>query len=343
MADIALLVKQYLGPTRELKRLNYYTLLGLEELIDDRTAIAVSVESAIEKLKLADRKADPAGFEQIVKVVRQARATLLDEAKKYAYDNQLRASLRKSTDVSHESSASSSELIRLQALLPPGDPSAPFSMSDFLRQPAVEDRQESASERHLALTSLARQSAPPSTEALSAQQNGSPLLRTPPATPPTNTSARELQAQIRRNRQKKNTQAAAVAVGLSLVFVGGAGWMYWRSLQANQSQMAENQAQVDATEPRIELRDPSQPPPTQPSPTKRPDSKNRMNLGGVGDGSTGELGALPKINLVDPVTEDSVMSAPKQEGDDKQAMAPAESPRNRWRKASSPKSQIPRW
>ncbi len=342
MADVASLVKRYLSPTQSLKRLNYYTVIGLEELIDDRTAIAVAVESAIEKLKLADRKADPEGFEQIVKVVRQARSTLLDDHKKSAYDAQLRASLRKSAGDELESSGSSSAVIRLQSLLPPGDPSAPFSMSEFLRQPSAESRQETTAERHFALMELARQSAPPTAE--SSTSKSVAALAAPNAMPSSgsNNSARELKEQIRRNRQKKNMMASAIVIGFSFVFVGGAGLMYWQKVQADRKQMAAMEASGDMTaEPTIELRDPSLPPNTKSVSLTKP--KKRMDLGVVGGGEKENLGALPKMNIGDSSNEEASMKPDKPMVDKpmvdaKEPMPPADDTPKKMEDAAKPET-----
>jgi hypothetical protein len=340
MADVASLVKRYLNPPQALKRLNYYTVIGLDELIDDRTAIAVAVESAIEKLKSADRKTDPEGFEQIVKVIRQARATLLDDEKKSAYDKQLRVSLRKSAGEKPESSAASSEVIRLQSLLPPGDPSAPFSMSEFLRQPSVESHQETAAERHFALLELARQSAPLAPESSPVNSMPAPVMSNAPPKSVSNVSPRDLQAQIRRNRKKKNMMASAIAIGLSFLFVGGSGLMYWRNLQSDRQQMAAHDASgLTTPQPTIELRDPSLPSTVNPVNNSQP--KKRMNLGVVGGNEKSDLGALPKIGASDSTNDEASTKPSKPMVDAKEPKPSADANSKKMVDASEPEAPAP--
>ena len=134
MSDLLPLVQNYIGPIATPKHLNYYSALGLDELTEDRSSIAVAIENAIERLKRADRTQDPKGFEEVVKIVRQARVTLLDGEKKSTYDVQLKSVLRKvAPTVLGEDSQLLTESARLKELLPVGDPSSPFSLAAFLK------------------------------------------------------------------------------------------------------------------------------------------------------------------------------------------------------------------
>lgn len=155
MADLLPLVQNYIGPISKPKHLNYYSALGLDELTEDRGAIALAVEAAIDKLKKADRTQDPKGFEEVVKIVRHARTTLLDGEKKSAYDVQLKALLRKvAPSVLGEDSQLLTESARLKELLPSGDPSAPFSLTDFLKSRPDDIAYETVAERQAALRPL---------------------------------------------------------------------------------------------------------------------------------------------------------------------------------------------
>jgi hypothetical protein len=220
MADVAALVRKHLEIPAHIKRINYYTLFQVDELLDDRTTIAVAVEQTIEKLKKVDRSLDPQAFEQVVKVVRQARATLLDDQKKALYDNQLRQSL-KTNHPSTADDSSTSQSMRLQAVLPPGDPTAPFSMSDFLKSEVETEEEESVEERHRALDELIQASKADSRS--NAGGSGVRSFDKPKSSArPTSHANRELQSQIRRNRKKKNLVASAAVLGVSclIVFAG---------------------------------------------------------------------------------------------------------------------------
>lgn len=172
MAEIASLVQKYLGTLSKAKRLNYYTAVGLDELTSDRANIARAIETAIEKLKTADRSVDPEGFEQVVKVVRQVRHTLLDEDKKRAYDTQLKGNAAASSSASSKSSTSKSpiqaqkqpisapnsidngKLVKMQTFLPLGDPDEPFSMAAYLSSSIPDTPFESAQDRKDAIATL---------------------------------------------------------------------------------------------------------------------------------------------------------------------------------------------
>ena len=308
MADIATLVQQYLTIPSKPKRLNYYTVLGLKELLDDRTVIAVAIESAIEKLKSADRTTDPAGFEQVVKVVRQARATLLDDEKKQAYDTQLKSSLSKSNSTREANARSVSESSKLATLLPQGDPGAPFSMSDFLKQPVDQQETETAAQRHIALAEFARNSNPPTpssdtsmssktdAEERSPNSNGS-LLGMNRSMAGSN-AGRELQELIRRNRQKKNMVAASIAIGGSLIVVLIGVWMFISNQLEQNKRLAKNANgpslanvfQPNATD--VDSNESiNQVPGTQ--------SKPRMNLGVLPSSSNETIGSLPRLGMGD--------------------------------------------
>lgn len=306
MADIASLIQNYLSTSAKPKRLNFYTLLDLDELIDDRTAIALAVESAIEKLKAADRKRDPAGFEQVVKVVRQARSTLLDEEKKRVYDQQLKSTIAKQSLPSSTSDRPLSESVRLTMFLPTGDPSAPFSMSEFLKVPVVAPEIETAAQRHIALAELenASQEAKSNNTHPSSGTNGvrqfSNADRFAPASERpvgSRSTGRELQEMIRRNRKKKNIMAASVAIGGSFIVVLIGATMFIRNRWELQRQNAENDKQIA-----MAGANPSMPgTPSSANAGQLPsqgNSEKRMNLGIVSKGNTERVGTLPKLDEV---------------------------------------------
>jgi hypothetical protein len=303
MADIGNLVRTYLHPQRTTKRWNLYTVLGLDELIDDRTAVAAAVEAAIGSLKIADRTKNPESFEQIVKIVRQARATLLDEEKKAAYDKQLSALLRKADGEAVAAKAEESDSAKLQSLLPPGDPTTPFSMSDYLRAPIAESPQETVAEREFALSEFMREatkavitSAAPTTAAASQP----PLLNaSSPSSRRTSNASKQIQAQIRRNRQRKNLIASATVLGVAFFIIGIAVWMYLKNTAAENARLASNplpsmNAELLSNTGENENND------------SEPSSK-RMNLGFGNQKSTTPVGELPTMGSK---TDDPPMSEP---------------------------------
>lgn len=298
MADVGSLVKKYLDPSRASKRWSLYSVLGIEELLDDRTMIAVAVDAAINQLKAADRTTDPESFEQIVKIVRQARATLLDDEKKAAYDKQLKALLQKVNSGPSEQTPSRSDLVRLQSVLPSGDPTAPFSMSEYLQQPSVELQQETAAERLFAVMELARQSVAPAPVVASVKPNGTAL---PPPTNGlpgaarggSNAASKQLQAQIRRNRERKNMIASSVVLGVATVFIGASVWYYFNNRPPASETLANNQrpgfvdgsAGNQSTGMETNTGDASSP------------GKKRMNLGVASSDQAGPVGELPKMSF----------------------------------------------
>ncbi len=261
MADAGSLVKKYLDPNRISKRWNLYTVLGLEELLDDRTMIAVAVDAAINKLKAADRTTDPESFEQIVKIVRQARGTLLDDEKKAAYDKQLAAVLAKANGgATSDSAPSKSDLVRLQSVLPSGDPTAPFSMSEYLQQATPEAEQESVADRQFALMELALQSSTPAPVANASKPTTATMQ--PPTTglpmgtrSGSNSAAKQLQAQIRRNRQRKNMIASSVVLGVAMLIIGLSVLMYLKNRPQAGEAIAANQQPEPSTAERRTIRE----------------------------------------------------------------------------------------
>ncbi len=313
MADLASLVQKFLSTSEKPTRLNYYSVLELDELQDDRTTIASAVETAIEKLKAADRKTDAAGFEQVVKVVRQARATLLDEEKKRAYDLQLKGLLKKSGLPASDSGRLPSEAARLLPFLPSGDPSAPFSMADFLKMPHVQPDFETAAQRHVALAEFANPPvAPISNPSLNPMNGSMPGLVRP--TPGQN-SGRELQQMIRRNRQKKNLIAAGVLIGFSLVVLFIGVGMFITNRWELQRQTALNGADITIPSQMDSTTIPSNVPPGTGSMNAQERAAKRMNLGVNSKGPKGKVGELPKLGVPDepvmPTQEKKEESVPE--------------------------------
>ena len=286
MADIGSLIKQYLKVSPPSRRLNYYTILGLEEFSDDMGEILAAVEATVDKLKAIDRPADPAGLEQVFKVVRQARGVLTDATKKAAYDQQLRATLPSTPAVGDASSA------RLQALLPSGDPEAPFSLSEFLRNTTDTITSESVAERQSILEAWMASAAAPTRLA---------DLGSTPATPPPAVAAvpaaglakaRELQSRIRRNRRKKNLITSSLILGSSLVIVLASAAFYWLNSQpATQLAQATNSSLTRGSVS-LEL------PPAEGELIAADADKPRLDLGVAQPSPTGKVGALPKIAAV---------------------------------------------
>lgn len=311
MADIATLVQWYLTIPSKPKRLNFYTVLGLNELIDDRAAIALAVEAAIEKLKSADRTSDPAGFEQVVKVVRQARATLLDEEKKRAYDVQLKSSLAKKPVTAEASTPLSTESSTLSSLFPRGDPNAPFSMSDFLKRPVEHSETETAAERHVAIAELVKNSQPRAQDASSpsaGEANGEQIsssnasLLNPERSIGGRNAGRELKEMIRRNRRKKNLFTTSIAVGGSLVVVLIGVWMFVSNRMEHNRRMAKSPngpSLANVFQPTATDSDASTEPTSVENDVSDATTKRRMNLGVTPQSSNEKLGTLPKLDMED--------------------------------------------
>ncbi len=306
MAEIATLVQRYLVLSAKPKRLNLYTILGLDELLQDRKTIADAVESAIEKLKSADRTSDPAGFEQVVKVVRQARATLLDDEKKRAYDAQLKASLTKKPVSAAAPTPPSESLSSISAFFPPGDPSAPFSMADFLKRPAEQPELETSAERHVAIAELVRSGQPTSRNEIQPSHVPENLDRAPATNgsllnlerPVTGRNAgRELQEMIRRNRRKKNAIAAGIAIGSSLVVVLVGVWMFVSNRMEQSRQIAKN-ANGSSLANKFQPNAMDSNNATEENEVADEANPSRMNLG-VTPQTNEKLGPLPKLGIDD--------------------------------------------
>jgi curved DNA-binding protein CbpA len=300
MADIGSLIKQYLKVSPPSRRLNYYTILGLEEFSDDTGEILAAVEATVEKLKAIDRLADPSGLEQVIKVVRQARGVLTDATRKATYDQQLRATLLP-PQVSRDAGSA-----RLHALLPSGDPDAPFSLSEFLKNTTDAVTAESVAERQSILEAWIASSANPTRIPDSAN---TPMIP-PPAmavVPAAGLAkARELQSRIRRNRRKKNLITSSLILGFSLVTVLASAAFYWFNSQpatqltqaANSSLTRENMSpELLPADDELLLADTDKP---------------RLDLGVDQPSPTGKVGALPKIAAVTadaPSTPESTTAA----------------------------------
>jgi hypothetical protein len=262
MADLTPLVQKYIGPINKPKHLNYYSALGLAELTDDRGAIALAIEAAIEKLKRAERSQDPKGFEEVVKIVRHARVTLLDGEKKATYDTQLKSLLRKiDPSVFGEDSQLLTESARLKELLPSGDPSAPFSLTDFLKSRPEDIEYETVAQRQEALRPLlvavpfdmasSQSRGLPSTTSDGPIQHASPQqplrpLATSKGSRSQAASSKSLQEELRRNRRQKNLISVGVAVGGAVVLVGFGLWMFLGSRARQQAMLAERAANQNA-------------------------------------------------------------------------------------------------
>lgn len=262
MADLTPLVQKYIGPIKKPKHLNYYSALGLAELTEDRSEIALAVEAAIEKLKRADRSQDPKGFEEVVKVVRHARVTLLDGEKKAAYDTQLKSMLRKvAPSVLGEDSQLLTESARLKELLPSGDPSAPFSLTDFLKSRPEDIEYETVAQRQEALRPLLAANPFDMTGSQSkglsspvAEPASQPALLQPGLLPlgaakssrSQATSSKSLQEELRRNRRQKNLISGGIAVGGACVLVGFGLWMFLSSRAQQQAMLAQRAANEKA-------------------------------------------------------------------------------------------------
>ena len=262
MADLLPLVQTYIGPISKPKHLNYYSALGLDELTEDRGAIALAVEAAIDKLKKADRTQDPKGFEEVVKIVRHARTTLLDGEKKSAYDVQLKALLRKvAPSVLGEDSQLLTESARLKELLPSGDPSAPFSLTDFLKSRPDDIAYETVAERQAALRPLlaanpfdlansSSRSLPTAQVEMNARPSSAPselsTAHSEKSTPSRVGSSKSLQEELRRSRRQKNLISGGIAVGGACLLVGFGLWMFLNSRAEQQAMIAQRAANQPA-------------------------------------------------------------------------------------------------
>ncbi|MCY2973542.1 MAG: hypothetical protein NTW52_02625 [Planctomycetota bacterium] len=262
MADLTPLVQKYIGPINKPKHLNYYSALGLAELTEDRSAIALAIEVAIEKLKRADRSHDPKGFEEVVKIVRHARVTLLDGEKKAPYDTQLKSLLRKvAPSVLGEDSQLLTESARLKELLPSGDPSAPFSLTDFLKSRPEDIEYETVAQRQDALRPLLAANPFDMTGSQSkglsspvAEPASQPALLQPGLLPlgaakssrSQASSSKSLQEELLRNRRQKNLISGGIAIGGACVLVGFGLWMFMSSRAQQQEMLAQRAANENA-------------------------------------------------------------------------------------------------
>jgi len=300
MADLIPLVQKYIGPINKPKHLNYYSALGLAELTEDRSAIALAIETAIEKLKRAERSQDPKGFEEVVKIVRHARVTLLDGEKKAAYDTQLKSLLRKvAPSVLGEDSQLLTESARLKELLPSGDPSAPFSLTDFLKSRPEDIEYETVAQRQDALRPLLAANpfdiTSSQSKALSspvAQPASQPALLQPGLLPlgaakssrSQATSSKSLQEELRRNRRQKNLISGGIAIGGACVLVGFGLWMFMSSRAQQQEMLAQRAANENAIANQ-----------QQAIPVSNPFTANQANS----DASPNKLGS-PKLGKQEP-------------------------------------------
>lgn len=321
MAALASLLQKYLGLSPAVRRLNYYSALGVDEFCDDRRRIAQAVEDAVDRLKSIDRTQDPEGFEQVVKVVRQARLTLLDSDKKQAYDAQLKATLRGQAGAASGGAAPSDapaagESERLSAYLPDADPTAPFSLKEFLTLPVDEVAYESLEARRAALDGwLATPSVAPSSAATLAPPRAAdtPLDVLPAAPAPSRPlapltskaptlSARELQEQLRKNRQSRNMIAAASAILVSLLVLAAGGYLYL----ANRARVNERAAlakakaasplseAISASRDRDDTASDREASPSD-VPVEKTSAPKRMNLGAVEAGTAASGDKLPSV------------------------------------------------
>jgi len=332
MSDLLPLVQKYIGPIAAPKHLNYYSALGLDELTEDRGAIALAVEGAIEKLKRSDRTEDPKGFEEVVKIVRHARVTLLDGEKKSTYDLQLKALLRKvAPDVLGEGSQLLTESARLKELLPSGDPSAPFSLADFLKSRQEDIAYETIAERQAALrpllennqTEMAGAVNKPAQNSGSGNANQAIPSRTSAVSSASerSRSAKALQEELRRNRKQKNLITFAISIGAACLLVGVGLWMFLSSeaeQQALATQRNTNQSNVNQNTTVVSTSaedNANSPNAAAGNKEKKPTERKRMNLGIVSNSKSPAAESaspmrLPTIGNEAPSTEPAGDAAP---------------------------------
>ena len=317
MADLLPLVQNYIGPIATPKHLNYYSALGLDELTEDRSSIAVAIENAIERLKRADRTQDPKGFEEVVKIVRQARVTLLDGEKKSTYDVQLKSVLRKvAPTVLGEDSQLLTESARLKELLPVGDPSSPFSLAAFLKSRPEDIPYETVAERHAALRPLL-QATPAEVAVSRSLQNfreGNSLSPIPVQSKSINSVPQRispsnvLQEELRRNRKQKNLITGGVAIGGACLFAGLALWMFLNSRAERVALMEKrNAAQNNAVQNSLATSEAGLTP-VEGGKVKPVPERNRMNLGSVRGANSPPVDTtspmkLPTIGAEEPPVE----------------------------------------
>lgn len=225
-------IKKHLGISTTEAQLNHYSLIGVSQ---DATVgeIKQALKNAAAAWNNSDRSSDPESAQHVAKLIKQAQAILLDEAKKKEYDKTLVIKDNASTKV----------------YFPKSDPFGPFdptqcltgSDASSLSFGSIEERWEELSRQIQILNEPVIIG-----QIQSVADVGMMSQRSVPAAPTPSKSAESASARIERlKRARKNKQILFLAsfLILALAFLGFAGFMFiWNRMQVarqNEAKAAE--------------------------------------------------------------------------------------------------------
>ena len=222
-------IKKHLGVCTTDLQLNHYTLIGVSQGATS-TEIKQGLKTAIAAWNNSDRTSDPESAQHVAKLIKQAQAILLDEAKKKEYDKSLGVSIVPPT----------------KSYFPESDPFAPFDPSQCLvgarAQPlslsfgSIEERWDELSRHIQILNEPAQINHSAANVPLLAERGGQPgaaqNASSPKASPE---SAAARIDRLKRNRKTKQSLYLASFLILAMGFLGFAGFMFvWNRQQVAQ-------------------------------------------------------------------------------------------------------------
>lgn len=225
-------IKKYLGISPSEAQLNHYTMLGISQTAS-LTEIKQALKNAISAWNNSDKTSDPESAQHVAKMIKQAQAVLMDEAKKKEYDKAL---IVKAVPI-------------CKTYFPESDPFAPFDPSQCLVGSATEPSAISFGSIEERWDELSKQiqilNSPVPPDHSSADSTFPLLEQSSTRTAVARSSSVETAAQrierLKRSRKQKQIIYLAAFLMLAVGFLGFAGFMFvW-----NRQQVAkQNQANV---------------------------------------------------------------------------------------------------
>lgn len=333
MSDITRLVKKYLNPSLDGRKLTYYSAIGLEECCADATQIRAALQNAAMRLRQAI--GDEAESTQVLKLLRQIQSILLDDAKRAAYDAKLKVAVTPNTIAKSEQSKP--VRVAVPNYLPDDDPYRPFSAIEYqdqldpkydelLRAKRIDEwdawvakaspqRVTEQAEKQLNTVAVMTMetdevvsdlafSSPPVAVTANQSTRSEPMatsissnnLLERKVEPRGSASSRALQLQIRQNRRRKNRIMTASILGVAASGVAIAGiflWLNRRGVAELERQLAAERVSNTARNDALVDHEGIFEEPV----AVRKEPSTRMNLGFDNDEPSGKVGDLPKFEL----------------------------------------------
>jgi hypothetical protein len=306
MAKINEVLVKILGLPSDPASLNYYNLLQLPPFTSDSQQITTAIQAAVARMRAAASNESAETIDAVKKVLQQCHAILTAPEKKRAYDNQLRALLKKtattaaattgtrttntptktaSTPVAPESKPLATTVPvpsipqfvpravdPLAEYLPPGDPYAEFSMKDHLASASASSPVESIESRLAEIDKLRTGLASDATYAARHHLiNDTGYGESSPQNETMQIGS--IQQRIRRKRAAKNALAVGGLCLISIVLLATAVWKYMD--RAEQTAQSSRPSALNRTAANTETPSPGQ---TAKSDVPAPETSTNANV-----------------------------------------------------------------